>query len=162
MNSTSSCLMGYCKLGIEFILLKNSRAEYFISFFSLSLSFLFAHSLKRLHINYGWQWGPGLKDRVFTPTSHDFILPHPHPALHDRENFLAPSLALRAPRSPAPLGKILLLVNLPTTITIVFNKTCFVNKNILKINNKFIPSNQTNFWKKLNNIIKVFNKTISQ
>ena len=46
---------------------------------------------------------------------------------------------------PAPSRKTLLLVNLPTTITIVFNKTCFVNKNILEITNKFIPSNQTNF-----------------
>ena len=33
---------------------------------------------------------------------------------------------------------------------------------MLEITNEFIPSNQTNFWQKLNNIIKVFNKTISQ
>ena len=51
---------------------------------------------------------------------------------------------------------------MPTTITILFNKTYFVNKNILEITNKFIPLNQTNFFQKLNNIIKVFNKTISQ
>ena len=33
---------------------------------------------------------------------------------------------------------------------------------MLEITNEFIPSNQTNFQQKLNNIIKVFNKTISQ
>ena len=88
--------------------------------------------------------------------------PSPRLAPHDGENFPAPSSPLGAPQNPAPPCKTLLLVNLPTTIVIVFNKTCFVNKNILKINNKFIPSNQTNFWQKLNNIIKVFNKTISQ
>ena len=69
----------------------------------------------------------------------------PHPTSHDRENFLAPSPPLGAPRSPTPPRKALLLVNLPTTITIVFNKTYFINKNILEITNKFIPSNQTNF-----------------
>ena len=67
---------------------------------------------------------------------------------------------------PRPLGPVpsckTLLVNLPSTIAIVFNKTYFVNKSILEIKNKFIKSNQTNFQQKLNNIIKVFNKTISQ
>ena len=91
-----------------------------------------------------------------------FFLIHPHLALHDGENFLTPSLPLGAPRRPTPPHKTLLLVNLPSTITIVFNKTCFVSKNILEITNKLIPSNQTNFQQKLNNIIKVFNKTISQ
>ena len=66
---------------------------------------------------------------------------HPCPAPHDGENFLVPSPPLEAPRNPAPSRRTLLLVNLPTTITIVFNKTCFVNKNILKITNKFILSN---------------------
>ena len=41
--------------------------------------------------------------------------------------------------------KTLLLVNLLTFITIFFNKIRFVNKNILEITNKFIPSYQTNF-----------------
>ena len=65
--------------------------------------------------------------------------------LHDRENFLTSSMLLGTPQSPAPLCKTLLHVNLPTTITIVFNKTYNVNKNILEIMNKFLPSNQTNF-----------------
>ena len=42
---------------------------------------------------------------------------------------------------PHPTCKTLLLINLATTIAIVFNKTCFINKNILEIKNKFIPSN---------------------
>ena len=79
------------------------------------------------------------------PAPHDFVLPYPHPALHDGKFFFAPSPPLWALRSPTPPRKILLLVNLPPTITIVFNKTYFVSKNILEIINKFIPSNQTNF-----------------
>ena len=85
------------------------------------------------------------KDEIFAPTPHSFILFHSRPVLHDGENFLTSSLLFGAPQSPAPPRKTLLLINLPTTITIVFNKTYFVNKNILKITNKFIPSNQINF-----------------
>ena len=76
---------------------------------------------------------------AFCPAPHGFILPYPCPAPHDRGNFLAP-LALRSPASPCKT----LLINLPTTITIVFNKTCLVNKNIIEITNKFILLNQTN------------------
>ena len=49
------------------------------------------------------------------------------------------------PFPPASPCKILFLVNLPTTITTISNKTCFVNKNILEITNKLIPSIQSNF-----------------
>ena len=60
-----------------------------------------------------------------------FFFPHPYPlGLHE---------------APPPPRKTLFLVNLSTTITIVFNKTFFINKNILEITNEFIPSNQTNF-----------------
>ena len=76
------------------------------------------------------------------------FLPHPHP--------LGPCKAL-----PYPVKLYFLLICL-TTITIFFNKTYFINKNILEITTKFISSNQTKFLKKLNNIIQVFNKTISQ
>ena len=55
---------------------------------------------------------------------HGFVLTYPYQASHDGENFLAPSPTLGAPRNPTPPRKTLLLVNLPTTITIVFNKTC--------------------------------------
>ena len=40
---------------------------------------------------------------------------------HDGENFLTPSPPLEAPQSPVLSRKTLLLVNLSTTITIVFN-----------------------------------------
>ena len=107
----------------------------------------------------GWVW------RIRSLPSSRMVLSYsilalPRPAW--RRKFSCPIPPLGALRRPAPPRKTLLLVNLPTTITIVFNKTYFVNKNILEITNKFIPSNQTNFWQKLNNIIKVFNKTISQ
>ena len=40
----------------------------------------------------GWQWGKaGPKDGVFASAPHGFVLPHPCPAPHDGENFLAPS-----------------------------------------------------------------------
>ena len=94
----------------------------------------------------GWGWSEGWGFRSC-------------PTLHDGENFLTSSLLLGTSQSPAPPCKTLLNVNLPTTITIVFNKTYNINKNILKITNKFLSSNQTNFWQKLNNIIKMFNKT---
>ena len=64
---------------------------------------------------------------------------------HDGKNFLTLSPSLRALQSSVSFRKTLLLINLSTTITIVFNKIYFVNKNILEITNKFIPSNQTNF-----------------
>ena len=79
------------------------------------------------------QWGGmGLKNGVFAPTLYGFVLSHPY---------------------PTPSYKTLFLVNLPTTITIVFNKTYFITKNIFEITNKFIPSNQSNYQKKLNKIL---------
>ena len=95
--------------------------------------------------------GVGPKDRVSAPTPSRMT-----------GKISCPFPPLGAPRSPAPPHKTLLHVNLPITITIFFNKTCFYNKNILKITKNFIPSNQTYFLKKLNNITKVFNNTISQ
>ena len=91
----------------------------------------------------GGEAGP--KDGVFAFAPQDFVLPHLRLALHDGENFVAPSLPLRALRIPAPPRKTLLFVNLSTIITTFFNKTCFINKNILEITNKFIASNKTNF-----------------
>ena len=79
------------------------------------------------------------------PCPHGFVLPHPRPALHNEQNFPAPSPPLKALRCLAPPRKTLFLVNFPTTIAIIFNKTFFFNKNIIEINNKFISSNQTNF-----------------
>ena len=80
----------------------------------------------------GWDWSEGWGLR-------------PYPTLHDGENFLTSSLLLGTSQSSAPPCKTLLHVNLPTTITIVFNKTYNVNKNILEITNTFLLSNQTNF-----------------
>ena len=91
------------------------------------------------------------------------VLFYPISALpHMMGKISCPFPPLGAPRSPAPPRKTLLLVNLLTSITITFNKTCFVSKNIFEITNKFIRSNQINFQQKLNKIIKVFNKTTLQ
>ena len=57
--------------------------------------------------------GAGPKDGVFVPAPHDFVLPHPRPALHDGKIFLTPSPPLGAPQSLAPPRKNLLFVNLP-------------------------------------------------
>ena len=46
--------------------------------------------------------------------------------------------------SPHPVKLYFLLICL-TTSTIFFNETYFINKNILEITTKFIPSNQINF-----------------
>ena len=90
----------------------------------------------------GWVLHPYLCP---SPTLYSFVLPRLHPALHTGKNFLAPSLPLGASRSPVSPRKILLFVDLTTTITNFFNKTSFIYKNILEITNKFIPSNYTNF-----------------
>ena len=78
----------------------------------------------------------------------------PHLTPHDGENLLTPSLPLEALRSPAPPRKTLLFIILPYNQYNFFNETYFINKNILEITTKFIPSNQINFQKKLNNISK--------
>ena len=103
----------------------------------------------------GWQWGEtGLKDGIFVPAPHGFFLPHPRPAPHDGENFLPHPHPLRPREAPPYIVKLYFLLIFSTTITIFANKmTYFNNKNILKIINKFILSNQTNFQQKLNNII---------
>ena len=81
-----------------------------------------------------------------SPSRMDFSCPIPAPPrpLRPRED----------PRSPALHRKTLFLVNFPYNYYHFSNKmTYFNNKNILKIINKFILSNQTNFQQKLNNII---------
>ena len=87
------------------------------------------------HLKKGWQWGrAGPKDGVFAP------------APHDRENFLPHPRPLRPRTAPFHPVKLYFLLIFPTTITVFSNKmTCFNNKNILEIINKFILSNQTNF-----------------
>ena len=57
--------------------------------------------------------GAGPKYGVFVSSPHGFVLPHPHPAPHDGENFLTPFPPLGILQSPAPLCKTLLFVNLP-------------------------------------------------
>ena len=74
------------------------------------------------------------------PRPHGFVFPNPDPPCMMGKIFLLHSSPL-GPVKPFPIHKTLLLVNLPTTVTIIFNKTCFVNKNILEIKNKFILSN---------------------
>ena len=117
---------------------------------------IFNHSkeLRRLIFDICFQVGmatrrggvEGSKDGIFVPIPHGIVLPHPRPAPHDGENFLTPSPTLGAPRSPAPSCKTLLfLLIFPTISTIFFNETYFINKNILKITTKFIPSIQINF-----------------
>ena len=85
------------------------------------------------------RWGGvGLKDGVFVPSPHGFVLLRPRPAPHNEENFLTPS-------PPHPI-KLFFLLICPTTSTIFFKETYFINKNILKITTKFIQSNQINFY----------------
>ena len=68
------------------------------------------------------------------PTPHGFVLSIPSPPAWQGK-FSYPILVLWGPAKPhpAPSHKTLLFVNLPTITTIVFNKTCFVNKNNLKL-----------------------------
>ena len=108
--------------------------------------------------NKGWRWGgvrwgfkmgsSFLSRMVFSCS----IIASSRPILHDGKNFPTPSPPLGALRSPTSLRKTLLFVNLPYNYYNFSNETYFINKNILEITTKFIPSNQINFQKKLNNI----------
>ena len=51
--------------------------------------------------------------------------------------------------TPPHLVKLYFLLICSTISTIFFSETYFINKNILKIITKFIPSNQINFFKKI-------------
>ena len=97
-------------------------------------------------IAMGWG-GVGPKDGVFVPALYSFVLSHYRLAPHDGENFLTPSPPLGALRSPVPPRKTLLSINFPYNQYNFFNETYFINKNILEITTKFIPSNQINFLK---------------
>ena len=109
----------------------------------------------KMSIYKGMQQGKvGSKDEVFVSALHDFVLPHPRPTPNNKKNFLTSSPPFRAPRRPTLPRKTLRFVDLPYNQYIFFNETYFINKNIIEIITKFIPSNQINFQKKLNNISK--------
>ena len=102
----------------------------------------------------GWLQGRvGLKDGVFIPAH--IVLSYPisvpfRPASYDGKNFLTPFPplgALRSPAFPHPVKFYFLLI-CPTTSTIFIMKP--INKNILEIITKFIPSKQINFQEKKN------------
>ena len=64
----------------------------------------------------------------------------PHPAWRGKL-----SHPISTPWGLAPPGKTLFLLIFPTTSTIFFNETYFIDKNIFEITTKFIQSNQINF-----------------
>ena len=88
------------------------------------------------------QGGAGLKDGVFALVPQDFVLLHPRPLSHDTENFLPHLRPLGPCEVPSYFVKLYFLLICLTISTNFFNKTYFINKNILEITTKFIPSNQ--------------------
>ena len=69
---------------------------------------------------WGLEWGKaGPKDGVFAPVPYGFVLPHPH--------------LLGSKKILPYLVKLYFLLICSTTIIIFFNKTCFLNQNILEI-----------------------------
>ena len=88
----------------------------------------------------GWDLRPA-------PAPHGFVFPHPHPTPRDGKNFIASFSPPEAPQSSAPPRKTQnsSFCWFAQSYYYFFNKTYFINKNILEITNKFIPSNQTNF-----------------
>ena len=75
----------------------------------------------------------GPKIGVFVPALHSFIVPHFHPAQHNRENFLTTSPPLGAPRNPAHLVKLYFMLICPTTSTIFLMKPLSLIKIYLKL-----------------------------
>ena len=69
----------------------------------------------------------------------------PHPYRMTRKIFLPHPRPLRPYEVPPLPEKLYLLLICPQLLHFFFNKTYFINKNILEITNKFISSNQTNF-----------------
>ena len=108
-------------------------------FFFFGCSFVSFFIMVMVRMAIGWGRTKGW--------SSSFVLSHPYPTLHIGKNFLAPSPLLGALQRPAPPRKILFFVNFPYNQYTFFNETYFINKNILEITTKFIPSNQINFQK---------------
>ena len=80
--------------------------------------------------HWWWWWSLGMamgrggsEGWGIHPYPHGFVLLHPRTTPHDKKNFLALSLLFGASQILAPPRKTLFFVNLPSTITIVFNKT---------------------------------------
>ena len=89
----------------------------------------------------GWQWGgTGPKDRVFVPTLHGFVLPHPR--------HLGPREARSHP------VKLYFLLIYPTTSTIFLMKPISLIKIYLKLQLNLSHQIKSLFRKKLNNISK--------
>ena len=86
--------------------------------------------------------GAGPKDGVFALVPQDFVLLHPRPLSHDTENFLLHLRPLGPCEASSHLVKLYFLLICLTISTNFFNETYFINKNILEITTKFIPSNQ--------------------
>ena len=82
----------------------------------------------------------------------------PHPTSHDRENFLAPSPPLGA---PPHLVKLYYLLICPQLLQLFLIKLISLIKIYLKLQINLSHQIKLIFSKKLNNIIKMFNKKIS-
>ena len=75
----------------------------------------------------------GVEDGVFAPVPYGFVLPYPYSVPHNRENFLASSSLIGAPRSlPYPVKLYFLLICL-TTIAIFLIKLVSLIKLFLKL-----------------------------
>ena len=102
--------------------------------------------------------GVGWSQRMGSSSPPRMVLSYPIPALpHMTGKTFSPHSRPLGPREALshPI-KLYFLLICPTTSTVFFNETYFINKNILEITTKFIPSNQIKsiFRKKLNNISK--------
>ena len=98
--------------------------------------------MRELRRDYRDGNGAGLKDGVFALVPQDFVLLHPRPVPHDTENFLLHLRPLGPCEVPSHLVKLYFLLICLTISTNFFNENYFINKNILEITTKFIPSNQ--------------------
>ena len=86
----------------------------------------------------------------------------PAPLHMTKKTFSTHPRPLEPHEAPPHLIKFYFLLIFPTTSTNFFYETYFINTNILEITTKFIPSNQINFLKKLNNISKCLTRQSQQ
>ena len=77
--------------------------------------------------------GAGPKDGVFTPAPHDFDLPYPHLALHDRQNFLSRTCPSGCSEAPSCLIKLYFLLIYPQLLQLFLIKPASLIKIYLKL-----------------------------
>ena len=112
-----------------------------ITILSLGFSLFFGFGGRVLKVKKN-----GKRESLVSALHGSFVLLYSHLASSiEGKIFLSHSYPLGPHEAATHPVKLYFLLICPATITIFFNKLCFINENILEITTKFISSNQTIF-----------------